>query len=434
MRIVFLDVQSERYGRINKDVMSGFGAGYGMGRSLVPRLVSKAKRRSVLLPELSFGYLASILRDKGAHVTVTSDPGVEADIIFIHSSLVGSDQEREVASRIKRRGRTRVGFIGPLVTAMPERFLESGHFVIRGEPEKACLEASEQWSPEGIIESGPLNDLDQLPFPDWTLFDFRRFRYSPNLTVRPIVPVLSSRGCNFACTYCPYKWYYGKWRARTTENVLAELKYVVERFRVRGLVFRDPLFTFDRERTLGLARGIIGLNLNLRLACETRLETLDEELLEVLHRAGLRSINVGIESSSPQTLKSAARTHMPFERQCELIRLCDRLHIRVAAFYVLGLPGDTRRSILETIEYAKRLDTQVAEFYVATPFPGSPLYEQVKDRLLTDDLTRYDAFTPVFDHEHVSCEEIARLREMAFTRYYFRPKYLFNYFRRSMWR
>ena len=125
---------------------------------------------------------------------------------------------------------------------------------------------------------------------------------------------------------------------------------------------------------------------------------------------------------------------MPFERQYELIRCCDKLRIRVAAFYVLGLPGDTRESILETIEYAKRLDTQVAEFYVATPFPGSPLYEEVKGKLLTEDLTRYDAFTPVFEHEHLSCEEIARLREMAFTRYYFRPRYLFNYFRRSMWK
>ena len=434
MKIVFLDVQSQLYGRINKDVMSGFGAGYGMGRSLIPRLVSQAKRRSVLLPELSFGYLASVFRDKGAQVTLTADPDAEADIIFIHSSLVGSDREREVASRIKRRGTTRVGFIGPLVTAMPERFLESGHFVIRGEPEKVCLEAPEQWSPEGLIESGPLDDLDQLPFPDWTLFDVSRFRYSPNLTVRPILPVLSSRGCNFTCTYCPYKWYYGKWRSRTTDNVLEELKYIVERFQVRGVVFRDPLFTFDKQRTLDLARGMIGLSLNLRWVCETRLETLDEEILEMMHRAGLQAINIGVESSSPEALKSASRTHMPFERQHELVRCCDRLRIRVAAFYVLGLPGDTRASVLDTIEYAKRLDTHVAEFYVATPFPGSPLYEQVKDRLLTDDLTRYDAFTPVFEHENLSCREIERLRETAFTRYYLRPVYFLKYLRRRMWR
>ena len=434
MQIAFLDVQSKRYGRINKDVMSGFGAGYGMGRGLVPRLVSQAKRRSVVLPELSFGYLASIFRNKGARVTLTDDADTDADLVFIHSSLVGSEREREVASRIKRRGRTRVGFIGPLVTAMPERFLESGHFVIRGEPEKACIEAPHDWSPDGIIKSGPLDDLDRLPYPDWELFDVSRFKYSPNLTVRPILPVLSSRGCNFACTYCPYQWYYGKWRARTADNVLNELKYIADRFRVRGFVFRDPLFTFDRQRALDLARGIIDLNLNLKWVCETRLETLDEELLEVMHRAGLRAINVGIESSSPETLKSASRTQMPFERQYQLVRYCDRLHIRVAAFYVLGLPGDTRTSILDTITYARQLDTHVAEFYVATPFPGSPLYERVKDRLLTDDLTRYDAFTPVFKHDSLSCEEIARLRETAFTSYYRRPTYVLKYLRRRMWR
>jgi anaerobic magnesium-protoporphyrin IX monomethyl ester cyclase len=76
----------------------------------------------------------------------------------------------------------------------------------------------------------------------------------------------------------------------------------------------------------------------------------------------------------------------------------------------------------------------VAEFYVATPFPGSPLYERVKGRLLTNDLTRYDAFTPVFEHDNLSCEEIARLRETAFTSYYRRPTYLLKYLRRRMWR
>jgi radical SAM superfamily enzyme YgiQ (UPF0313 family) len=434
MKVALLDVQSQKHGRINKDVMSGFGAGYGMGHSFVPWAVSRAKRRSVVLPELPFGYIASIFRNRRAQILVTENPDIEADIIFIHSSLVGSDQEREVASKIARRGKARVGFIGPLATAMPERFLDSGHFVIRGEPEAACLRAPDEWSPEGVIESQRLDDLDAIPLPGWEFFNVSRFRYSPSLTVRPIVPVLASRGCNFTCTYCPYRWYQGTWRARSTENVLDEIKYLVQRFHVRGIVFRDPLFTFDRERTLEIARGMLGANLDLRWVCETRLETLDRELLETMHRAGLRAINVGIESSSPESLKSAARNAMPFQRQRELVRICDRLHVRVTAFYVLGLPGDTRDSILHTIEHAIRLETHVAEFYVATPFPGSPLYNQVKDRLVTEDLTQYDGFTPVFRHDNLSCDELVRLRETAFTRYYLRPAYMANHIRRRLWR
>jgi len=413
--------------------MGGFGAGYGMGRSVVPRVISSLKRRCVVLPEMSFAYLASIFRNKGAEVTVTTDLSADADIVFIHSSLVGSEQEREAGAWVKRQGRSRVGYIGPLATAMPERFLESGHFVIRGEPEKACMDALDGWSPAGVVESSPLEDLGRLPFPAWRVFDVRRFSYRPSLTVQPVLPVLSSRGCSFSCTYCPYRWYQGRWRGRTTENVLEELEYIVRKFHVRGVIFRDPLFTFDRARCLELAQGMIDLELNLKWACETRLETLDEELLQVMQQAGLSAINVGIESASSEVLRSASRSYMSFERQRELVRCCDSLRVRVAAFYVLGLPGDTRDSILDTIAQAKRLNTHVAEFYVATPFPGSPLYEQVKGKLLTDDLTCYDGFTPVFEHDHLSPEEIARLREKAFTSYYLRPQYFLRYIRRRTW-
>lgn len=108
----------------------------------------------------------------------------------------------------------------------------------------------------------------------------------------------------------------------------------------------------------------------------------------------------------------------------EILRACDRLGIRVTVFYVVGLPEDTQESIEETVAYAKRLNTHVAQFFVYTPFPGTRLYDRVKDDLITTDWEQFDCYSPVTKHPTLTPAEILDLKEWAFVSYYYRPAYL----------
>ncbi len=114
----------------------------------------------------------------------------------------------------------------------------------------------------------------------------------------------------------------------------------------------------------------------------------------------------------------------------EIVNYCDKLGIRVTAFYLLGLPGDTEESIKNTVDYAKRLNTHVAQFFIHTPFPGTEYFEKVKHRLIEKDWEKFDCYTPVFRHENLSAQDLLRLKEWAFVSYYYRPSYAFKFLQR----
>jgi radical SAM superfamily enzyme YgiQ (UPF0313 family) len=201
---------------------------------------------------------------------------------------------------------------------------------------------------------------------------------------------------------------------------------------MRAMLFRDPIFTLDRERTADIAEGILKRGYKIRWACETRLDKVDRQLLRLMHSAGLRVMNVGIESVSEEVIRRASRKPVAMDQQEEMIRFCDEIGIRVTAFYMFGMPDDTRQSLTDTIRYSKRLNTHVAQFFVFTPFPGTEYYEMVKDDILEKDWERFDCYTPVFRHNNLSREDILELKERAFVSYYYRPQWALKFISRAM--
>lgn len=433
MKISLLDVKSPHNYTLNRDVMGGYGEGCTIGCGRRARLIARAKSRGVVIPSLSYAYMAAILAQNGFEVEVSDAELPKADIVIIHSSLVAHHEEKAAAMKIKRQTGARVGFIGPLASADPQAFLDAADFVIRGEPETACLSTKDSWQPEGIIDSPQVDNLDALPVPKWDLFDVGRFSYSPSIRARPFLPIVSSRGCAFSCDYCPYLAFSGTWRHRSPENVLAEIEHMVGRFGVKGMLFRDPLFTANKERAAAIARGIAERGLAIRWACESRIDCLDETLIDTMYDGGMRAINIGVESVCGSVLDGVHRKRTDRQREQQLIRYLDRKKVNVSAFYVLGLPTDSEESILETIDYAKRLNTNVAQFFIATPFPGTRFHERVKDRLITTDYARFDCFTPTFRHDRISAEKLLDLKEHAFVSYYFRIGYLLRFIQRTRW-
>jgi len=220
----------------------------------------------------------------------------------------------------------KIGFVGTFASLKPELFLPHADFVISGEAENFFLK-NKNFDPgvlKGAISAGTVENLDELPFPDWELFDYRKYFYFPTLKNRPFLPVLSSRGCVFSCGhYCPYPLVAGRiWRVRSVENVADEIAYLSEKFGARAILFRDPIFTFDKERAANLAREIIARKIKIEWACETRLDFLDEKLIDLFYEAGLRGLNVGIESSSEDVLGAARRKPIEKNYQEKIIGYC----------------------------------------------------------------------------------------------------------------
>ena len=151
---------------------------------------------------------------------------------------------------------------------------------------------------------------------------------------------------------------------------------------------------------------------------EARTDRLDPELLELLHRAGLRSIEVGVESANQQTLRGNKRKAISRTQQESIIECCHKLGIRVIANYTLGLPNDTVDGIQETIRYAKKLNTFAIQFTVTTPYPGTQFYDTVRHDIFKKDWERFNGWTSVYNHAAVSSEELHRLREFAYVSYH----------------
>jgi radical SAM superfamily enzyme YgiQ (UPF0313 family) len=204
------------------------------------------------------------------------------------------------------------------------------------------------------------------------------------------------------------------YRARSVSNIVDELSALCERFDRPYVIFRDPLFTVDRDRALALADGIRTRGLDLRFECETRVDRLDPGLLDALHAAGLRAMSFGVESVSDHVLKKVGRRPTPEAQQRLIIRHCRAKGIATAAFYVLGFPHDTWASTAATIDYSIDLGSTAAQFKLLTPYPGTPLWKHLAPRVYERDWEKFDGFTPTFEHPSLSAEELRFLLGAAY--------------------
>jgi len=284
----------------------------------------------------------------------------------------------------------------------------------------------------GRVDSPAIADLDRVPFPRWDIVRGAARRWwSPPLSGRPVggaYPLMASRGCPEFCTYCPHR-ILAAHRTRGVANIADELEYLASLQHHPYVVFRDPLFTDDRDHCLALCDEIRARGLQIRFECETRLDRLDSALIDALHRAGLAAISFGVETVSVETLKRAGRRPIPPDHQRQVIADCRRRGIVSAAFYVFGFLQDDWQSIAATIDYAIDMGSTVAQFKLLTPYPGTPMYRQLAPRIYETDWERFDGYTPTFTHPSLSADELSFLLGAAYTRFYMRPSCVATYFR-----
>ena len=427
MRFALIETRGGKIA-VNKDQAGSFGTATDTGKGLFSQILNKIKRNGVRTPVMSLAYMHSILKQEGHDVEFFEKiPKGEFDIIIIASSIVDYKNELKLAKEIKRKSNAKIGFTGAFAQVKPDIFLEAGDFILTGEPEEATYRlARGEIEPSGIIISKLISDLDSLPFPEWHSRDLEQYNYYPLLKNRPLISVQGSRGCAYDCTYCPYMvTQTPEWRKRSPKNIVDEIEFLIKEFGIKSIVFRDPMFTMDMNRIKDLCNEIIDRKLKFEWTCETRVDRLDEPLLDIMYAAGLRGIEFGVEAFDLSLLSSMNRKPPTHELQEKIVNYCENLGVKMMAFYVLGIPGQTKEDILKTINYSKHLNTSLAQFTIATPYPGTKFIDEIKDSI-NDKGTfeNYSSYLPLINSEHYTPDELLKFKEKAFKEYYVRWKWI----------
>ena len=434
-RRVFLVNPPSPPGRVsNKDMMGGFGQCY-------------PPECEVRVPPTDLATVAAVLLESGLDLRVLEclGSGLTADallaevekgapsMVFIRTSTPTFSWDAGLAGRMKEKADTRTVFFGPHVGIVPDDVIASPHVdaIVLGEPEYTVRDAALRgfhgtaglWykTRKGRItrnrRRGPIEDLDALPFPAWGLFPYEAYTIGGLLPQGgPTFFLQTSRGCPFSCSYCPYPVAQGtRYRKRSPGNVLAEIEYLVREFGARNIMVRDAEFTLDRGRVVEICEGLIEAGHDIAWRCETRVDTLDEGLVRLMHRAGCRGINMGIESASERVCREVGRKPLDAAHTRAMVSLCREIGIHTFCFFIIGLPGDDIGSVMETIEYAVTLGADVSQFTVATPYLGTGLYDwAVKHNAVkTLDLDGITGFEAMMDNEVLTAERMMALRNGA---------------------
>jgi radical SAM superfamily enzyme YgiQ (UPF0313 family) len=397
------------------------------GKNLRQRLVRWGYRRDRRPVALNFAYLAAILRKLGHRVEYCVDRlAAKADVYIFNPALQTIDLEQAaIQQALAQSPRPRVLVLGAVAHALPEKFTTLGATVVRGEPEQLLWKLDDVLSAaDSIVDIGTVRNLDDLPWPDWSLFDSRRFAVRYDFTRFPTGLIQQSRGCTFTCNYCPYIMVENKTRFRDPEQVAAEMRHGMLQYGFQSFKFRDPLFGLDRQRALRLAELIGKLPRKIQFSIESRIDLLRPETLRALKEVGLTSVTVGIETPHDETLRQYKRVPIRDDKQREFIEHCRQMGIRTVAGFMIGFPDDTETSIERVLGYARRLNPTYANFNIVTPYPGTPFFAAMKQEIAEFDFAKYDVYQAVLKYKHLTPQRVMELHGRCFERFYFRMRYL----------
>ncbi|MBD3266718.1 radical SAM protein [bacterium] len=269
-----------------------------------------------------------------------------------------------------------------------------------------------------------IQDIDSIPYPARHLIDNRIY-------IRPDVgelqtTVVTSRGCPFTCVFCLAQPVSGaKVRNRSPENVVGELKECVEQYGIRHFLFRSDLFTANRKWVFTLCEKIKEEGLDIQWACNSRADTIQEDLLLAMKDAGCWLIAFGVESGDPQMLEKM-RKQLKFEKIEPAIQTCRKTGIKSSVYFLIGLPWENRETFDKSKNLAKQLNPDFVEFFYSYPFYGTDFYrEAVKEGLLQEGELPHMAYNhPALPTKYLSKEELEPMRKEALRSFYLRPGYI----------
>ncbi|MFA4955765.1 MAG: radical SAM protein [Candidatus Methanoperedens sp.] len=443
---------------------------------ILPPLMVKDKGLYGVTPPLGIAYLASVLEKSGNTVQLLDcivegyDSPIKHDG-FVHLGLNWQEIEEriclfspdmvgiscmfsmmfpealkvaDIAKGIDRNMFVVMGGAHPSSVPYDVLRYENVDFVVIGEGEETLLELagalkkkSDFYGIDGLgyringtvtvnPKTGFIKDLDALPFPARHLLPMERYyeigESHGGLKRSRYASIITSRGCPGKCVYCSIHSVWGKsWRPRSPENVLLEIEHLVKEYGIREIHFEDDNLTFDRERSRMIFQGIIDKRLDITWTTPNGVAIwkLDEELLKLMKKSGCYQLNLGIESGNEQVLRQIIKKPLKLEKVGEIVRKIREIGIWTHGFFIIGMPGETKKTMEDTINFATSIDLDSANFFIATPYPGTELYELCKNNgFIKDyDLRALMVQSSMISTGEFSCGELLELQKKAYRRF-----------------
>ncbi|UCF29068.1 MAG: radical SAM protein [Chloroflexota bacterium] len=273
-----------------------------------------------------------------------------------------------------------------------------------------------------------IKDLNDLPIPKHELLPLENYRMP--MIKGPFTFIVTSRGCPAGCTYCiKHVSYQYSTRLRSPELIMEEL-WQLKRLGINNIHMYADLFTVNREQVVELCQRMITENIKIRWMCNSRVDYVDEEMLQLMGQAGCWLISWGIESGNEQILKHAHKGADPTKAE-RALRWAKKAGIKNWGYFIIGLPGETEETILQTIEFSKKLPLDIALFHVAAPYPGTPFFFEVVENGWFRPGTRWEQVDmdkgTVLDYPNLPAERLLYWQKRAWREWAFRPGPMLTY-------
>ncbi len=431
-------------------------------------LVAPNSKAHTITPPLGLGYLAASLRLHGhepvildlARERLDDERGAEAvlarrpDLIGVSILSTAYLPARALIEAVRSR-QPGVPLVvgGPHVTALPEDALKSMgvELGVVGEGEKVFPELVDRLAAGQPLDNGLpsvcrqtrgevtcsrrsdfVQDLDSLPFPAWDLIDPRTYPDLPHQLLHmkfPVAPVMTSRGCPFDCSFCASTTLWGRgWRARSPENVVDEIELLARDFQVREIHFEDDNFTLKKSHAASVCEEIIRRRLDIVWCTPNgvRVDSLDEEMVSLMRRSGCYGLAFGIESGSQKVL-DLNNKKLDLDKVAAKVEMVKRHGIETHGFFIVGLPGETVETIKETMEFARRVPFDRANFALLAPLPGSDIFREYLRRRSANeiDYSSFNYFTP-FPMGELDAAILTKWQRRLVYGFYGRPRQLWT--------
>ena len=369
------------------------------------------KHLGAILPPLGLAYIASVLEQEGHEVKIIDGPALSSvegydlknfehdlksfgpDVIGVSAATSQYQHAQNAISLIKETlPNARIILGGSMISGDPKQLSNFSQvdYAVHGEAEFVfakivkMLEREEKigvmdgliYKENGEVKVTPepiIENIDDIPMPARHLLKMSIYRPSPaNYRKLPATHMMTSRGCPHQCIFCATG--RTKFRGHSAKRVVDEMEMLANQFGIKDIQIFDDTFTFQPKRTEEICKGIIERKLNISWNCYTRVDRTNLELMKLMKKAGCYETGFGIESGSDRILKFIKKA-ITTEQVKKAVGWAKEAGIDVRGFFTIGYPTETREEIMQTIKFAKDLDVDVAQFMVATPLPGTELWD-----------------------------------------------------------
>jgi len=379
----------------------------------------------------------------GVSIEQTVAMAKDFELLVLYTSSPGFHVDVKIAEMMKdANSKLQVAFVGPPVTIEPDRALNATKaidFVVRrefdyqiagyakGTPLSELPGVSYRKDGTNIHnpEGGYIENLDELPWVSKVYkrdLDFRR--YDVPFLLKPYISFYTTRGCPAMCTFCLWPQTHSghRWRLRSSQDVANECRYVLENFPgLKEIFFDDDTFNYKKQRTLELCAEL--KKLNFTWSCTSRVTT-DYETLKAMRDAGCRLLIVGYESGDEQILKNIKKG-ATIEGARRFTKDAHNLGLTIHGDFIVGLPGETRETLRNTIDFAKQLDVETIQVSLGHAYPGTEFYEYAKENNLVQLKMSDDEGHQLPNVVYPGIPEKGEMMEWVerfYGEYYFRPK------------